>query len=440
MMPALKRRLQNLYYRSPLLFRTDAFFNRIRRRIKNRGQNWNEEKREREKTTGPDDIQSLKELLRFLDSTDSKVYGREIIEDYEDNANKSILLVSHELSFSGAPIVLLNLAESLKRKGFQTIMICGLDGEKFSENAALKGIPVVYYPELQKSDMIARIRKLFVRIIVSTIRCVHVIRQLNATDSSVMWWIHEAGCCYRRGTAKEMPDRVADNIHIYSGGLYAGRLLVSRFPGYKVENLPFGVPDLKNALNSGSARMNLPDKKIFALVGPVCYRKGQDVLARAVEQLPEKVRKDCSFLFVGKNTEPWITDVVINVQKKFPENILYLDEIKYDDLCRLYYDIDCLICTSRDDPGPAVVGESMSLGKPSICSEHTSAAAVIEQYHAGYVYRHNSSGELARRIVAAFGLSRDQYEEMSKNARRAYEQEYSEQVFEKKLNKCMERI
>ena len=217
MMPALKRRLQNLYYRSPLLFRTDAFFNRIRRRIKNRGQNWNEEKREREKTTGPDDIQSLKELLRFLDSTDSKVYGREIIEDYEDNANKSILLVSHELSFSGAPIVLLNLAESLKRKGFQTIMICGLDGEKFSENAALKGIPVVYYPELQKSDMIARIRKLFVRIIVSTIRCVHVIRQLNATDSSVMWWIHEAGCCYRRGTAKEMPDRVADNIHIYSG-------------------------------------------------------------------------------------------------------------------------------------------------------------------------------------------------------------------------------
>jgi len=82
----------------------------------------------------------------------------------------------------------------------------------------------------------------------------------------------------------------------------------------------------------------------------------------------------------------------------------------------------------------------MSLGKPSICSEHTSAAAVIEQYHAGYVYRHNSSGELARRIVAAFGLSRDQYEEMSKNARRAYEQEYSEQVFEKKLNKCMERI
>ena len=53
---------------------------------------------------------------------------------------------------------------------------------------------------------------------------------------------------------------------------------------------------------------------------------------------------------------------------------------------------------SRDDPMPAVVTESMSLGKPSICSQNTGAADFIEHYDAGYTYgkrkrhRHHHTG------------------------------------------------
>ena len=396
------------------------------------------EKSESVKKTGSYDIQSLGELLQFMDNTDSKVYGREIIEAYEENVNRTILLVSHELSLSGAPLVLLHLAESLKSKGFQTIIICGRDGEMFSDNAALKEIPVIFYPELPKSDLIARIRKLFTKIIINTIRCAYAIHQLNATDSSVIWWIHEAGSCYGRRSAKEMPYMVADNIKIYTVGPYSRKMVVSRFPGYKVNNFTYSVPDLLQTSNSSDFQIDLPDKKIFALFGSVIYRKGQDVLISAIKRLPEKVRKGCFFLFVGNNLDPQITSMLKKFQNEHPDNILYMDEIKHNDLCRLYNDIDFLICTSRDDPMPVVIAESMSIGKPCICSEHTASAAIIEKYNSGYVYQHNSFSELAQRIEEAFALNKIKYEEMSKNARRAYEHVFSEQIFEKNLDKFLE--
>ena len=428
MMRIVKRKIWDIYRKSPLLFRIDAFFSRITQCAVEKGDG-----------VCCGDIQSLGEYLRFLDSADAKIYGREIIEGYVENAEKTILLVSNELSLSGAPIVLLRLAEALKKRGYQTIIICGLDGEIFSENVTMMGIPVIYYPDLLKTDIIFRIRKLFSKIIVNTIKCVHVINQLNGTDSSVMWWIHEASCCYDRGSAKKMPHRVEDNIHLYSGGLYAREMLVSRFPEYKrVKNLMFYVQDLAKSLNSSTFHLDLPDKKIFALFGAVQYRKGQDVLLNAIGRLPERVRNECYFLFVGYNSDPKITNMLIN--NTYSESLLYMDEIQYSDFCRLYEDIDFLICSSRDDPGPAVVAEAMSLSKPCICSEHTGVAGIVQKYNSGYVYRHNSASELARRIEEAFYLSEDEYRKLSKKARSAFEYVFSEKAFSKNLDRCLEQI
>ena len=435
MMNSLKSIIRNFYQKTPWLFRIDAFFTQRMQGVQSA-----ENQCDGNQETDRYDIQNLGELLQFLDHTEAKVYGREIIEGYEEHADQSVLLVSHELSFSGAPIVLLRLAESLKRRGFQTVIICGRDGEIFADHATRMGIPVVCYPGLLESGMVFCIRKLFSRIIVNTIRCASVINQLNDTDSSVMWWIHEAGACYQRSTAREMPYQVTENIHIYSCGSYAGKMLVSRFPRYSVKNLTAGVPDLAKADNKSDFHLDLPDKKIFALFGAVEYRKGQDVLKNAIKRLPERIRKECFFLFVGRDSDPKITSALRELNYQYPENVLYIDEIKYNDMCRLYRDIHFLVCASRDDPTPLVVAESMSLGKPCICSEHTGAAAVIEKYNAGYVYRHNSAPALAQRIEEAYYLNIENYETMSKNARSAFEQVFSEELFEEKLDQCLEKM
>lgn len=392
---------------------------------------------DKNKKTDYYDIRSLGELLHFLDNTDSRVYGRELIEAYKENIDKTILLVSHELSLSGAPIVLLQLAEALKRKGFQTIIICGLDGDKFLDNAALKEIPVVYYPGLLKSHLVFSIRKLFSKIIVNTIICAPVINQLIGTDSSVIWWIHEAREIYNGRAAREMPMKVTDNIRIYSVGSYAKKALLSRFPRYKVKSLIYSVPDLTKVPNISDFHIDLPNKKIFALFGSIQYRKGQDILKKAIERLPEKIRKECFFLFVGYNSNPKISDMLLELNNKYPDNVLYMNEIKLNDLFGLFYDIDFLICASRDDPMPVVIANSMSLGKPCICSEYTGSAPIIDQFNAGFVYRRNSPAALAQKIEDALFLKQENYESMSKNARLAYEQLFSELVFEKELDRCL---
>ena len=92
---------------------------------------------------------------------------------------------------------------------------------------------------------------------------------------------------------------------------------------------------------------------------------------------------------------------------------------------------------SRDDPMPAVVTESMSLGKPSICSQNTGSADFIEHYDAGYTYGKDDPHKLAKLIVDSHGISDDRYEELSRNSRRAYEENFSEEVFEKNVTEIM---
>lgn len=406
-------------------------------RIKNRISFWGHD-RNKDKKTNFQEVQSLDELLHLLDEHDSKVYGKEIINRYEDDVDRTILLVSHELSLTGAPIVLLHLGESLKRRGFQVIIISGLEGDKFSGHAVSMGIPVIYYKGFLKSDMILSIRNLFFKIVISTIKCVPIINLLNATDSSVMWWIHEAGESYQRGMAKEMPRELAPNIRIYSGGSYARKMLVSRFPRYEVKDLTYGVPDLTRITTKNDFHIDLPDKKIFALFGTVQHRKGQDVLQNAIERLSNNVRDGCFFLFIGTCCDSEITNGLNELTKKYPNNVLYIEEVRLDDLYQLYKEIDFLVCASRDDPMPVVVAESMSLGKPCICSEFTGSAAVVHHYKSGFVYRHNSSSALARRIEEACVLTDDAYERMSRNARSAFIYVFSEQVFEKKIDRYLE--
>ncbi len=431
----LKKELKNIYHKSPLLFRIDKGIFRIMSGVKKAFK-----KSADDKVSNRPDIHSISELLGYLSDSDSTIYGKEIIEGYEEDVDKTILLVSHELSLTGAPIVLLRMAESLKRRGYQVIIICGLDGERFSEHSVQMGIPVIYYPDFLHLDMILSIRKQFSKIIVNTIKCAPIINLLNSTDSLVLWWIHEAGDSYKRGSAKEMPREVASNIHIYSAGEYAGKMLISRFPRYKVKNLMYSVPDLARFSDGSDFHIDIPDKKVFALSGTVQYRKGQDVLKSAIERLPDKVREGCFFLFVGMGYDAGITNGLKELTKKYPGNVLYKDEIKLNDMYKLYNDIDFLVCASRDDPVPGVVAEAMSLGKPCICSEFAGAASVIEKYKSGLVYRRNSATALARMIEGVYSQNDGEFKEMSKNARRAYEQVFSEVVFEKKLDKCLKQI
>jgi len=369
------------------------------------------------------------------------IYGENLIGDYSDDPDNSILLVSHELSLSGAPIVLLNLALALKKAGWQTLIVSPEDGA-LGPYAAEYGIPAMYYPGLYASDYVAENRKKYAAVIACTIVTAPIVRKLNGTDTPVMWWIHESAAAYGADNMAAMPKRLRGNVHVYCVSAYAKRMLEERFPQYKSELLMYYVKDAMRESSDTKAHFKRSEdgQTVFACVGMVEPRKGQDILLKAIRDIPDQARKNCKFIFVGTVADQEIKKQIESMREMYHQQIVFYEGLGHDEVYEIYNEIDFLICASRDDPMPLVVAEAMSLGRPCICSANTGTAEKIERYESGLTYKNNDPYALARLIEDAYEMSEEKYQVLSANARAAFEKEFSEEVFEENLGEAMEKL
>jgi len=380
-------------------------------------------------------VESIDEWVQSLEEKGCRIYGKDILMGYGKAKTDITLFVSHELSLSGAPVALFHFAVMMCKKNRKSIIISPEDGH-LGPYALKHNVPVIVIPELFNTDYILGVRKMFSQIVVSTLVGFPVIKLLNGTDSSVIWWIHECAQIYSRNMAEQMPWIVDDNIHIFCGGAYARKMLKKRFPRYKTKLLLYCTDDLTKRESDKKEKIR-QDRAIptYACVALIEKRKGQDILIRAIDMLPEEVRKNCCFIFVGKSADVEMRKIIAEKAAKNQEQIIFYEGLGIEELYDLYEEIDYLICPSRDDPMPVVVAEALSLGKPCICSKNTGSAAVIKGFHAGFCYGHDDPRRLAELIVKTNRVSDDCYDKLSINARTAYETAFSEKVFEENVMK-----
>lgn len=432
----IKDRLVSKLIRYSSFFRVYADIYHTGRRIRGR-----EEKEQQGLCKSESVIGSLKELLRYAEERGASVYGKDLIQRYAEDPGSTILLVSHELSLSGAPFALLNLALVLKKYCWQTVIVSPEDGD-IGTYAAERGIPAMYIPDLYRTGFITAIKDLFAIVIANTIVSSPVVKELDGTDTSVLWWIHETAAIYTMKTAKELPRKLSDNVQVCCAGTYACSLLAGRFPAYRTENLPCSVKDTTHDPVQVETRSKTLSggERTYICVGLIERRKGQDILLGAIDMLPDKVREKSRFIFVGKVGDDEIKKQLEMMQKKYPDRIVFHEGLGHDELFEMYRKTDFLICASRDETGPIVVVEAMSQGKPCISSQNTGNAEIIESYGAGFTYANNDPRKLARLIIHACQMTRGEYLEMSSNARKAFEEEFSEEKFASKLAGIMMKM
>ncbi len=383
----------------------------------------------------------LEEMIRIACTWGGKFYGRDILEEMGEDPRRRILFVSHELSLTGAPVALLGMIRAFRRRGWQPVVICREDGP-LGQDAADEGIPVIVIPGLFQTDFTARVRPLFRAVVVNTIESAPAVRQIDGTDTPVIWWIHESQAVYGRKNAMLMPRSVSDNVHVCCVGEYARKLLLTRAPRYKAELLLYHSQDLAAHPESTSSprEKGMGSGDVYLSIGTIGERKGQDVLLDAIELLPEKVLSGTRFAFAGKTEDPALGQRILSKSRKDPDRIICLGERKREEMAGIYGDCRWLVCSSRDDPMPMVIAEAMSLGIPCICSSGTGSAPIIRDQDAGMVYDGDDPGELAKKIAESFEISEERYGELSANARQAYESIFSEEAFEKRIDRIIERI
>lgn len=364
-----------------------------------------------------------------------KVYFPEHMQNYNAEKRK-ILVLSHELSLTGAPIVLSHAVHILQQENNQVVVISPKDGPL--RNTFLReNVPVIIMDDMDNNEDWLRWAADSDLVLVNTVVPFRQIQQLGKLRKPVMWWLHDARSGYEDHLRHVLPETKPENVHIFSVSKYADDSMKLYRPQYQSALLFYGLQDKAVEQPDRVERIKGSDgKKLFINIGTILRRKGQDVLVEAIRLLPDSLRKQCLFLFVGKCIERSIFDQVKMLEQDFPEEVRHIDSVSHDQIFNLYRQAAAVICSSRDDPLPTFMAETMMVSGVCICSENTGTASIIRHGENGFLYENDDPKELAQCIQLVFenkDLSR-----VKEESRKTFEQYFTMDIFRKNLMNCVE--
>lgn len=353
--------------------------------------------------------------------------------------SSDVLLISHEMSLTGAPRALLTLAIELKSKGFRPVMFTIRGGGMIAE-AESHGIPVVAnLQQVLKStvftqsepSMLVRFMRSFPVIVYNTLETMISLSLVDVPGARRIGWIHESEGAYRDYDGNRDLDRlIARFDDIFIVGDFARSHALKRSPlaaGFR--NLYYGVEALPPGIAAGSERFD--DGRVHLLIaGSVGKRKGHHVLLQALAMLDRETLEAVHIHIAGDSLKPRLTRSLVKAGKG---SVTYEGTMSHDALLKLFGRVDALLCPSLDDPMPIVCTEAFQLGVPVLVSDHTGTASFIRDGENGYLTTAGDPRSLAdgiKRIVA----DRSRLRDIGAAAANIYADNFSMEEFGRRVN------
>ena len=330
-----------------------------------------------------------------------------------------ILLVSHELTYTGACISLLQIAILLQKNGFVPIVWSRKDGalRREFEKAGIK----VKVALLKRTFEILGAAASCDLALVNSMVLYRYYRLLSKIIPT-LWFVREPAAKLRE--QPEMQKVLSEAANVFAMSPYSREELLPCNPNVEV---------IKHGLEDHYAGKGISSGKVkFCIVGTMQKRKGQDILLRAVEALSPSVADKTEFHIVGRPLDEKFFACLQDAAKGMG-NVLFHDEISNpDDMLSFYEEMSAVIVPSRNEPTSRVVIEAMMMGRPAIVSDRVGAKYLVGEGRSGFVYPWNDYEKLAEAITCLVGC-RAELEEMGRAARQAYLENNSIAVFERNL-------
>lgn len=346
-------------------------------------------------------------------------------------SRKNILLISHQMDLTGAPIALFSMARVLKANGYG-VVIATLERGPLITKILDMDIPVIIHDDLRYISLAEGNCwiKQFSLVIINTVVLWYLLREQHL-PSPVIWWLHEMGKGnYSADCCDEIRRIQADNLSIYGVGPLAIKAYNTCVGGNRAKELLYGLEDCYKR-----KRVKQNKKMIFAIIGTVVEGKAQDIFVRAAKQLLLKKNSEMEFWIIGRNDSKFGQEIINSCSDILAIRILGL--LDHATLLDKYQDIDVLVCPSREDSMPIVVTESMMNYIPSIVSSNTGTAAFITPQVNGLVCRVNDIDDLAHQMEWCID-NPNLVPKMGIEARKIYDKYFSMKIFENNLMKIID--
>ena len=294
-------------------------------------------------------------------------------------AGKDILVVSHDLSLTGAPIVMTTLTEALGKQHFFTV-VSPSDG-KLRTTFRDQGWPVIIDSLIREAHPATnKLMDDFDLIVANTILNWRVILAAKALGKPVIWFIHESDFGVQLAQREPGVRRAlleADQI------IYPSLETERKYRRFFQDSdnhttVHYGLKTLPPFAASASERLRVVHN------GSVESRKGQDILVKSILSLPASICNKFEFYFVGRMLDkPFFQR--LQRQTAHLANVHWVGEVSHHEAMRYTGEADIFVCTSRDDPSPLVVLEALSQGKALISTTVGVMREIIQDGENGFL-------------------------------------------------------
>lgn len=352
-----------------------------------------------------------------------------------DDRDRGILLFTHELSLTGAPRALLNMAITLKQNGYDPY-IFSLKPGPLAEECKKFDIPVVL--DIMQSlnlsvspldnDVLDFFRS-FKTVLLNTVETFKMLKlPLFSDNATKLAWIHESAQSYIQWTLDEFENIIDKLSQVYVVGEHA-RNNALQFSSHATEfkNLYYCIQSI-DSNQQQTDKFN--DGKLHLLIaGTIGERKGHHILAKALSILTEDEREKIQIHCAGATDDLKIKETL---EPFSPETVTFEGNMNHDDLIALLNKCDALLCPSLDDPMPIVCTEAFQHKIPVVVSDHTGTASFIENCKNGFVVEANSPESLAQALRHIIN-NKETLPEIGRRGESIYLNNFTEDVFKQNV-------
>ncbi|MEY2564896.1 MAG: hypothetical protein QOH88_3089 [Verrucomicrobiota bacterium] len=356
----------------------------------------------------------------------------------EVHSGRDLLFVSHDLSLSGAPLMLLNAAEWCQQNGDFVVVMAPQEGPLIDEFRA-KGITVIIDPLVETEHYsFALFARDFDCVVANTIRSGAAVQAAEKENIPVLWWLHEPEAVgrYCIGLDEKMPATfpLADVLVAPSEQTAA---LYRPFTDRPVRCVRNATPDRPPQGSETGKSSKHPLH--FLLLGGMERRKGQDVFVEALALLPREVQQAAQFQIAGRILDPdyWAKVAAVAMTVK---NFSVKGALNRAEALEVMARTDVLVCPSRAEAMPTVaILEAMCLGKALIVTAVGGAEEVFVEGDNALLVRPESPAALAaaiRRLIENHDLAF----QLGAKARETYERNFTMERFGNQFRALIEEV
>lgn len=341
------------------------------------------------------------------------------------------LLVSHDLTASGAPRVVLEMARALLADGWFVVVAAPSDGSIRAEFEEL-GVTVIIEPLLFSDHPSVRdLAKDYDLVVCNTVVSWPLVAQLSGIVP-VALYVHEIELLQQ--LAEHQPgfkSAFAKFENVWVGSKICGDN--ARRYRESVTVLEYGLEGHTKPIRPRKGR---PTRlAVFASFEP---RKGQDLLAEAFASLSSDERKDVSLDFFGRVLD---VEMRLAVAARFSsvEGLHFGAELSYEAYLAEIANVDMVIVPSRSDTLPLVSLNALESGIPLMCTTQTGTAVYLSHGVSGYIIPDATVTDMATALRRALA-ERDHWEKIGAAGARVFARNFSQEAFRARLLSMVNKV